>query len=49
VQEPIAVKIDLEVDAGYVRYRRLAAGEHVARTRRFGDDVNVDYDRRMTS
>jgi uncharacterized protein YuzE len=43
VHEPIGVKIDRDVEAGYVRYRRLATGERVARTQRFGDDVNVDY------
>ncbi len=43
MHDPIAVNLDREVQAGYVRYRRLAPGERVARTQRFGDDVNVDY------
>jgi uncharacterized protein YuzE len=37
------VTIDRDVEAGYVRYRRLAPGERIARTQRFGDDVNIDY------
>jgi uncharacterized protein YuzE len=43
VHEPIGVKIDREAEAGYVRYRGLAPGERVARTQRFGEDINVDY------
>lgn len=44
MHEPIGVRIDREVEAGYVSYRRLAAGQRVARTQRFGDDVAVDFD-----
>ena len=40
---PISVRVDLEVQAGYVGYRPIARG-HVARTERVGEDVCVDYD-----
>jgi len=42
--KPIGVKLDLEAGAGYVEYRRLRTGEHVAKTDRLSDAVRVDYD-----
>ncbi len=41
---PTEVKLDLEANAGYVRYRSLHVGEHVARTVRLSEDVAVDFD-----
>lgn len=42
--KPIQFRVDYEVEAGYLRYRPLPIGEHVARTQRISDDVNVDFD-----
>jgi uncharacterized protein YuzE len=44
MQIPISLKIDYAADAGYIRYRSLPPGQHVARTQRLTDDVNVDFD-----
>ena len=41
---PREFRLDYEAGAGYLRYRRLAHDEHVARTARITDDVVVDYD-----
>jgi uncharacterized protein YuzE len=41
---PIQFRMDYEVEAGYLRYRPLPAGQHVARTQRISDDVNADFD-----
>lgn len=41
---PTEVKIDLEAHAGYVRYRTLPFGQHVARTIRVGANIAVDLD-----
>lgn len=38
----IAVSIDLEAQAGYVRYRALPAGER-ARSKRISEDLVADY------
>ncbi len=38
----IALSVDLEVQAGYVRYRPLPPGEH-ARSKRISADVAADY------
>ena len=45
MQTPIQVRIDLEVGAGYVRYRSLAEGDRIASSVRLSEDVVVDYDR----
>jgi uncharacterized protein YuzE len=45
MQTPIQVRIDLEVGAGYVRYRSLAEGVRIASSVRLSEDVVVDYDR----
>ncbi len=41
---PTEVKVDLEANAGYVRYRALPAGDRVARTVRLSGDIAVDFD-----
>lgn len=41
---PIEVKVDLEANASYVRYRRLLPGEHVAETVDVVDDGSVAAD-----
>jgi uncharacterized protein YuzE len=41
--KPLALRLDYEVGAGYVRYRPLGDGEHAARTAKIGDDIVVDY------
>lgn len=41
--KPLELRVDREVDAGYVRYRALPPGEHVARCARVSEDVVVDY------
>lgn len=38
----IAVSVDLEAQAGYVRYHALPAGER-ARSKRISEDVVADY------
>jgi addiction module HigA family antidote len=43
-QKPLALQIDFTAMAGYVRYRTLDRGEHVAWTQRISDDVLVDFD-----
>ena len=42
--KPIAVTCDLEVEAGYVRYRVLPPGEKVTKTERIGTGVVIDFD-----
>jgi uncharacterized protein YuzE len=41
---PIEVRLDLEVNAGYVRYRRLPDDQRIARSSRLTEDAVVDYD-----
>jgi len=41
--QPLSLEVDYEVDAGYVSYRELPPGEHVARTARVSQDVIIDY------
>jgi len=48
MKQPIAFKAEfhpaLQDGLGYIRYRRLAEGEHVARTMRVSQDVLIDFD-----
>lgn len=41
--KPIQLRIDYDVEAGYLRYRQLREGEHVSRNARISDDVVVDF------
>jgi hypothetical protein len=42
VTQYIGLNVDLEAQAGYVRYRSLPDGEH-ARSKRISEDVVADY------
>jgi hypothetical protein len=44
MQNPIEVKVDLEANAGYVRYQARSGGQRFARNERLSQDVVVDFD-----
>lgn len=44
VLHAIQIRVDLEVGAGYVKYRPLGSGERIASTARLSEDVAVDFD-----
>lgn len=44
MRNAIEVRVDLEVGAGYVRYRPLEDGERVGSSVRLSQDVVVDFD-----
>jgi uncharacterized protein YuzE len=43
MHKPLDLKVDFVAMAGYLRYRALESGVHVARTQRISDDVFVDF------
>ena len=43
-QKPLELKIDLTFKVGYLKYRMLESGSHVARTHTVSDEVLVDFD-----
>jgi uncharacterized protein YuzE len=46
MKKPISLMVDFDAEAGtlgYLRFRALEAGKHVARTHRVSDDVFVDF------
>jgi uncharacterized protein YuzE len=45
MQEPIELRVDLEVGAAYVVFRHLEDGELIAQATRLDQDVVVQYDR----
>jgi len=45
MQEPIELRVDLEVGAAYVVFRHLEDGEHIEQVTRLDQDVVVQYDR----
>jgi len=44
MQNPINVKVDLEANAAYVRYRPSSDGQRFARNERVSQDVVIDFD-----
>jgi len=45
MQEPIELRVDLEVGAAYVAFRHLEDGELVTQATRLDQDVVIQYDR----
>jgi uncharacterized protein YuzE len=46
MNKPISLTVDFDPEAGtlgYLRFRALGAGKHVARSHRVSDDVFVDF------
>jgi uncharacterized protein YuzE len=44
MHKPISLEIDFRANAGYLEYCALGEGQHVTRTHRVHDAVNVDFD-----
>jgi uncharacterized protein YuzE len=44
MQNPISIKVDLEANAGYVRYQPSSGGQRFARNERLSPDVVIDFD-----